>query len=93
MGCSVVLVTLNLFDKVSRYNEWELAAGIVLADRGRGVRSSQPWGAEGIPAARELITVSQRTSTLMRIVASSSDVAISPERDFDRAQIVTVTAP
>ena len=31
MGCSVVFVTLDLFDKLSRFNEWELAAGMVLA--------------------------------------------------------------
>ncbi len=31
MGSSVVLVTLDLFDKVSRFNEWELGAGVVLA--------------------------------------------------------------
>jgi hypothetical protein len=31
MGCSVVFVTLDLVDKLSRFNEWELAAGLVLA--------------------------------------------------------------
>jgi hypothetical protein len=31
MGCSVVLVTFDLFDKLSRFNEWQLAAGVVLA--------------------------------------------------------------
>jgi len=31
MGCSVVFVTLDLVDKLSRFNEWELAAGVVLA--------------------------------------------------------------
>ena len=31
MGCSVTLVTLNLFNKISRFNEWELAAGLILA--------------------------------------------------------------
>jgi hypothetical protein len=31
MGCAVVLVTLDLVDKVSRFNEWELAAGVALA--------------------------------------------------------------
>jgi hypothetical protein len=31
MACSVVLMTLNLVDKVSNFNEWQLAAGLVLA--------------------------------------------------------------
>lgn len=31
MSCAVVIVTLNVVDKVSRFNEWELAAGLVLA--------------------------------------------------------------
>jgi hypothetical protein len=31
MGCSLVLMTLNLVDKVSNFNEWELAAGLILA--------------------------------------------------------------
>ena len=31
MGSSVTLVTLNLLNKISRFNEWELAAGIILA--------------------------------------------------------------
>jgi hypothetical protein len=56
MACSVVLVTLDLFDKVSRFNEWELAAGVVLAAGvealgavGRGERTpledqtAMPW--------------------------------------------------
>ncbi len=52
---------------------------MVLAAGAEALEHVSAWGAEGIPAARELITVSQRTSTLIRIVASSSAVAISPD--------------
>lgn len=31
LGCAVVLVTLNLFDRITRFNEWELAVGLTLA--------------------------------------------------------------
>ena len=41
MACSVVLVTLDLLDKVSRFNEWELAAGVVLA---AGAEALGPFG-------------------------------------------------
>ncbi len=45
MGCSVVLVTLDLFDKLSRFNEWELAAGVVLAAGAEALGSFGPAGA------------------------------------------------
>ncbi len=38
MGCGLVLMTLNLVDKVSRFNEWELAAGLVLAAGAEALR-------------------------------------------------------
>ena len=40
MGSSVTLVTLNLLNKISRFNEWELAAGIILAAGAEALTSS-----------------------------------------------------
>jgi len=41
MECGLVLMTLDFVDKVSRFNEWELAAGLVLAAGSEALGSSQ----------------------------------------------------
>jgi hypothetical protein len=45
MGCGVVFVTLDLVDKLSRFNEWELAAGVMLAAGAEALRSVGPSAA------------------------------------------------
>jgi lysylphosphatidylglycerol synthetase-like protein (DUF2156 family) len=38
MGCALLLTTLNLVDKVSNFNEWQMAAGLVLAAGAEALR-------------------------------------------------------
>jgi hypothetical protein len=45
MSCGVVFVTLDLVDKLSRFNEWELAAGVVLAAGAEALGSFGRWDA------------------------------------------------
>jgi hypothetical protein len=54
MACGVVLSTLNVLDKVSFFNEWELAAGVVVAAGAEAygaVSSGRVYGQGGLGAA------------------------------------------
>ena len=57
MGCSVVLVTLDLFDKLSFFNEWQLGAGVVLAAGAEALRPLRSSGAKvaGMHRSRALL--------------------------------------
>ena len=53
MGCGLVLMTLNIVDKVSRFNEWELAAALVLAAGSEALGSVAVRGAASAPSGDE----------------------------------------
>jgi hypothetical protein len=58
MSCGIVLATLDLFDRISFFNEWQLAAGVVLAAGAEALSSFAgpgkrlPSGSEGSPVLR-----------------------------------------
>ncbi len=74
MGCSVVLVTLDLVDKLSRFNEWELAAGVVLAAGAEALGSFGCSGSQlaGRSRARALLRASRRCAGRLKAMISSA---------------------
>ena len=52
MSCGVVFVTLDVVDKLSRFNEWELAAGVVLAAGAEALAMFEESGARDAAGER-----------------------------------------